>query len=114
MSAAARIAQEIAAAGGWIDFARYMQLALHEPGTGYYARGARLGAQGDFVTAPELGPLFGRTLARALAGFPAVLEIGAGSGALAEVLAASLECDYLILETSAELRSRQQARLGPR
>ena len=61
MSAAARIAQEIAARGGWIDFARYMQLALHEPGTGYYARGARLGAQGDFVTAPELGPLFGRT-----------------------------------------------------
>ena len=114
MSAAARIAQEIAAAGGWIDFARYMQLALHEPGTGYYARGARLGAQGDFVTAPELGPLFGRTLARALAGFPAVLEIGAGSGALAEVLAASLDCEYSILETSAGLRARQQARLGSR
>ena len=114
MSAAARIAQEIAARGGWIDFARYMQLALHEPGAGYYARGARIGGAGDFVTAPELGKLFGRTLARALAGFPAVLEIGAGSGALAEVLAGSLECDYLILETSAALRGRQAARLGAR
>ncbi|HEX7054711.1 MAG TPA: SAM-dependent methyltransferase [Burkholderiales bacterium] len=114
MSAAARIAQEIARRGGWIDFARYMQLALHEPGVGYYAGGARIGAHGDFVTAPELGRLFGRTLARALAGFPAVLEIGAGSGALAEVLTASLDCDYLVLETSAPLRERQAARLGDR
>src|SRR5690348_17624683 len=112
MSAAARIAQEIAERGGWIDFARYMQLALHEPGVGYYARGARIGAAGDFVTAPELGRLFGRTLARALAGFPAVLEIGAGSGALAEAIGSSLACDYFILETSAELRAGQQARLG--
>lgn len=113
MSAAARIAHEIAAAGGWIPFERYMQLALHEPGTGYYASGARkFGAGGDFVTAPELGTLFGRTLARALAGFPAVLEIGAGSGALAEVLLQSLGCDYFILETSAELRSRQETRLN--
>jgi SAM-dependent MidA family methyltransferase len=114
MSAAARLAQEIAERGGWIDFARYMQVALHEPGVGYYASGARIGAQGDFVTAPELGSLFGRTLARALAGFPAILEIGAGSGALAEVLAASLDCDYFILETSAALRERQAARLGGR
>ena len=115
MSAAARIAQEIAARGGWISFARYMQLVLHEPGVGYYASGARkFGAGGDFVTAPELGTLFGRTLARALAGFPAVLEIGAGSGALAEVLVETLGCEYFILETSAELRARQAARLGAR
>jgi SAM-dependent MidA family methyltransferase len=114
MSAAARIAQEIAERGGWIDFARYMQLALHEPGIGYYAGGARLGAQGDFVTAPEFGRLFGRTLARALARFPAVLELGAGSGALAEVLAESLDGEYLILETSAALRRRQRARLPER
>ena len=115
MSAAARIAQEIAARGGWISFARYMQLVLHEPGVGYYASGARkFGAGGDFVTAPELGSLFGRTLARALAGFPAVLEIGAGSGALAEVLVETLGCEYFILETSAELRARQAARLGAR
>jgi SAM-dependent MidA family methyltransferase len=112
MSAAVRIAQEIGERGGWISFARYMQLALHEPGLGYYAKGARLGRGGDFVTAPELGGLFGRTLARALAGFPALLELGAGSGALAEVLTASLDCDYFILETSAELRARQAARLG--
>jgi SAM-dependent MidA family methyltransferase len=115
MSAAARIAQEIADAGGWISFARYMQLALHEPGAGYYASAAfKLGAEGDFVTAPELGSLFGRTLARALAGFPVVLEIGAGSGALAEVLLGALDCEYLILETSAALRERQEARLGAR
>jgi SAM-dependent MidA family methyltransferase len=114
MSAAARIAQEIAEGGGWMPFARYMQLALHEPRVGYYASGARIGAAGDFVTAPELGNLFGRTLARALERFPAVLEIGAGSGALAEALGEALATDYFILEPSAGLRSRQQARLGRR
>src|SRR5256885_5938270 len=115
MQARARIEREIAAAGGWISFARYMQLALHEPGVGYYASGARkFGPGGDFVTAPELGTLFGRTLARALAGFDRVLEIGAGSGALAEVLMHELDCEYWILETSAELRARQEQRLGKR
>jgi SAM-dependent MidA family methyltransferase len=101
---------EIAAAGGWIPFARYMELALRA----YYGRGERqLGAQGDFVTAPELGKLFGRTLARQLAelGGP-ILEFGGGSGALAEVLTKELEREYLILETSAALRARQAARLG--
>ena len=109
-----RIAREIAAQGGWITFARYMQLALHEPGSGYYAGGARkFGAAGDFVTAPELGELFGRTLARQLAEIPGrrVLEIGAGSGALAETLIKTLDCEYWILETSAELRDRQRKRL---
>src|SRR5881409_3044235 len=111
MPARNRIVEEIAAAGGWISFARYMQLALHEPGIGYYASGARqFGPQGDFVTAPELGSLFGRTLARELRPFDRVLEIGAGTGALADVL--SHDREYLILETSAELRSRQQERLG--
>ena len=110
-----RILQEIAAAGGWISFARYMQLALHEPGIGYYAGGARkFGPGGDFVTAPELGELFGRTLARQLREFDRVLEIGAGSGALADVLTRALDCEYFILETSAELRERQRARLGDR
>jgi len=111
----ARIQREIDAHGGWISFARYMELALHEPGLGYYAGGARkFGAQGDFVTAPELGSLFGRTLARQILdlGTETILEIGAGSGALAEVLLAELDCEYLILETSAELRERQQKRLG--
>src|SRR5258708_20246350 len=104
MPAGSRILQEIAAAGGWISFARYMQLALHEPGVGYYASGARkFGAGGDFVTAPELGSLFGRTLARELSGFDRILEIGAGSGALADVLTHELQCEYLILETSDKL-----------
>src|SRR5262245_59632907 len=92
-----------------------MQLALHEPGLGYYAGGARkFGAQGDFVTAPELGSLFGRTLARQLREFPSVLEIGAGSGRLAETLLKELDCDYSILEISTDLRERQRARLGSR
>ena len=70
---------QIAAAGGWISFARYMHLALHEPGLGYYASGARkFGPGGDFVTAPELGSLFGRTLARQLGEFDRILEIGGG------------------------------------
>src|SRR5205823_3399399 len=73
------------------------------------------GRAGDFVTAPELGKLFGRTLARQLRqiGGP-VLEIGAGSGALAEALLGESPREYLILETSAELRERQRARLGNR
>ena len=115
MPARDRIVREIAAAGGWISFARYMQLALHEPGVGYYASGARkFGARGDFVTAPEMGSLFGRTLARQLRGFERVLELGAGTGALANVLTRELECEYLVLETSAELRERQRVRLGER
>ena len=108
-----RIREELEKNHGWISFARYMELALHEPGLGYYAGGARkFGAQGDFVTAPELGSLFGRTLARQLRPFPRILEIGAGSGALAEVLLKELDCEYLILETSTELRDRQGKRLG--
>jgi SAM-dependent MidA family methyltransferase len=115
MSARRRILDEIAAGGGWMSFARYMQLALHEPGIGYYASGARkFGPRGDFVTAPELGALFGRTLARQLQGFDCIVELGAGTGALAEVLLRELKCDYLILETSGELRARQEARLGRR
>ena len=113
MRARARIEAEIAAKGGWISFARYMQLALHEPGVGYYVSGARkFGADGDFVTAPELGSLFGRTLARELRAFDRILEIGAGSGALADVLADGRE--YLILETSADLIRRQKEKLGQR
>ena len=114
MPARQRIAQEIEREGGWFPFPRYLQLALQEPGLGYYASGARkFGPQGDFVTAPELGDLFGRTLARQLAGVPGgrILELGAGSGALAETLLKVLDCEYLILETSAELRARQCNRL---
>jgi SAM-dependent MidA family methyltransferase len=115
-----RIGQELNAAGNWMSFARYMELALHEPGLGYYAGGARkLGAGGDFITAPELSPLFARTLARQVAQIlqpgEAVLEFGAGSGALAEVLLEELkDVNYLILEPSAELADRQRSRIGER
>jgi len=115
-----RIGAELGAARNWISFARYMELALYEPGLGYYAAGARkLGAGGDFITAPELSPLFGRALARQVAQIlepgEAVLEFGAGSGALAEVLISELkDFAYKILETSPELKQRQQQRLGNR
>src|SRR5215469_11529438 len=93
----ALILDEIAAADGAIDFARYMELALYAPGLGYYSAGAtKFGAAGDFVTAPELGSVFARCLARALA--PTlratsgdVLELGPGSGALAVELLSELE-----------------------
>jgi len=127
----ARVIQaEIAAGGGWIGFARYMELALYAPGLGYYMAGARkLGREGDFVTAPELTPLFGETLARQVAqvldanGAAAegqVLEIGAGSGALAASLLAELERmerlprSYLILELSADLRERSRDTIASR
>lgn len=116
----ARMRAELRAQGGWIGFARYMELALYEPGLGYYAGGAtRLGAAGDFATAPELGTLFARTLARQVAQIlqpgEAILEFGAGSGALAAALIAELAPEkYLILETSPALRARQEARLGAR
>jgi SAM-dependent MidA family methyltransferase len=62
------IVEEIAAAGGWMSFARFMEQLLYAPGLGYYTAGARkFGAAGDFVTAPELTALFGRALARQVA-----------------------------------------------
>ena len=115
---------EIQSAGGWISFARYMELALYAPGLGYYSAGShKLGAAGDFITAPEMSPLFGRTLARQLAellaqDIPDIVELGAGSGALAAVLLAELAAldrlpqRYLILEVSADLRQRQQSHLA--
>ncbi len=113
-----RIARDISDSGGWIPFNRYMELALHAPG-GYYAGGARkFGAQGDFVTAPELGTLFARTLANQLEELlregGSILEIGAGSGALAKALTERLPCDYAILETSPALKMRQAGLLGSR
>jgi len=112
-----RIGAELARAGNWISFARYIELALHEPGLGYYAGGARkFGAGGDFVTAPELTPLYGRALAgqirELLQPGEAVLEFGAGSGALAAAILEELAVPYFVLETSAELKQRQQQRLG--
>lgn len=121
---AALIRAEIAAAGGAVSFARYMELALYAPGLGYYSAGAqKFGVAGDFITAPEISPLFAAAVARQcaeilrLVGGGDVLEVGAGSAALAAdmliALAASnsLPERYLILELSADLRARQQALL---
>jgi hypothetical protein len=64
----AAVREAIAAAGGWLGFARFMDIALYAPGLGYYSAGARkLGSAGDFTTAPELSPLFGHTLATQVA-----------------------------------------------
>ncbi len=120
-----RIHDEIERAGGWISFARYMELALYEPGLGYYSAGAtKFGVAGDFITAPELSPLFSRCLAsqcadvlRTLKGGD-LLEFGAGSGVMAADMLNELEAldalpdRYLILEISADLRERQLASLA--
>ena len=115
------IRERIAGAGGQISFAEYMQHVLYAPGLGYYSAGTRkFGAAGDFVTAPEISPLFGRVVARqcvpVLRAMPggSILEFGAGSGSLAlEVLrtlaeADALPAEYRIMEVSADLRERQQ------
>ncbi|OHC63705.1 MAG: hypothetical protein A3H93_04750 [Rhodocyclales bacterium RIFCSPLOWO2_02_FULL_63_24] len=118
------IAAEIEHAGGWMSFARYMELALYAPGLGYYSGGShKFGAEGDFLTAPELTPLYGRALARQVAQIlaasqPLVMEAGAGSGRLAADLLPALDAlgcapeRYRILELSGELRARQQATLA--
>jgi SAM-dependent MidA family methyltransferase len=117
-----RIRCDIRESGGWISFARYMELALYAPGLGYYSGGAtKLGGAGDFVTAPESGSLFARVLARQVADLlrpgDALLEFGAGSGALAADLLRELARlghapRYLILEPSGALAARQRARLA--
>ena len=120
----ARIGKVIADAGGWIGFARYMEMALYEPGLGYYSAGARkFGEGGDFVTAPEIAPVFSRCMAGQCAEVLAlqggdVLELGAGSGAMAASMLAEFEslgvlpARYLILDVSADLRERQRATIA--
>lgn len=115
------IAEEIEAAGGAVTFERYMELALYAPGLGYYSAGAqKFGAGGDFITAPEAAPVFSRVVARQLSALlkaadgDTVLELGAGSGALAVAAldewtrTDTLPKHYWILETSAELKARQR------
>ena len=113
----------LAARGGWLPFDEYLQQVLYAPGLGYYSAGAvKFGAAGDFVTAPEISPLFGACVARQCAPLLVtggeVLELGAGSGALAATLLASLARlealpqRYYILEVSADLRERQRARIA--
>jgi SAM-dependent MidA family methyltransferase len=120
------IAADILDAGGWIPFSRYVDLALYAPGLGYYAAGARkFGAEGDFVTAPEISPYFGRCVAmqarqvlQAVGGD--ILELGPGSGALAAEVFAELKAagaaprNYFMLEVSPDLRERQHTLLAER
>lgn len=118
---AARIRGRIAAQGGWLPFSAFMRAALYEPELGYYrAGGAIFGGAGDFVTAPELSPLFAGCLAAAVDGLLAaadaddILESGAGSGRLAAELVAALgrrgraPRRYRIVEPSRLLRDRQR------
>ena len=117
-----RIHDVIDAQAGWINFERFMEMALYEPGLGYYSAGSsKLGAGGDFVTAPEVSSLFSRCLATQCAEIlqhvsgGAILEFGAGSGVMAADLLNELGAQgalperYFILEVSADLRERQQA-----
>lgn len=117
------IAAEIERDGGSIAFSRFMELALYAPRLGYYSGGAsKLGAAGDFTTAPEITPLFGATLARVAAAIiaqsaPEIIEFGAGTGRLARDVLAALArqgvavASYTIIELSGELRARQQQAL---
>jgi SAM-dependent MidA family methyltransferase len=120
------IADEIRERGGWMRFERYMELALYTPGLGYYSGGRRVLGQGpqdgsDFVTAPEMSPLFGRALAEQVrqaldvTRTDQVWEFGAGTGALAEQLLGELGdrlSRYTIVDLSGTLRERQHARLS--
>ncbi|TXK65154.1 class I SAM-dependent methyltransferase [Alkalisalibacterium limincola] len=119
------IAAEVRASGS-VPFSRFMELALYAPGLGYYSAGAtKFGAAGDFITAPELGPLFAECIAQATAPVLSALgasadlvELGGGSGVFArdvlEHLAAldALPARYRILEPSADLRERQRGLLA--
>jgi SAM-dependent MidA family methyltransferase len=115
------ICQRIKEEGGSISFAEFMQHALYAPGLGYYVSGtAKFGAAGDFITAPEISPLFGQVLARQAAAVlqqlddRQILELGAGSGVLAATMLRKLSLlnalpdRYYILEVSADLKQRQQ------
>lgn len=120
-----RIRDEIDAQQGWISFERFMELALYEPGLGYYSAGAsKFGESGDFITAPEISPLFSRCLANQCIevfeqiGSADILELGAGSGVMAADILTELHATnhlprtYFILEVSADLRDRQRERLA--
>ena len=121
------IQDRIEKAAGWIDFSQFMQLALYAPGLGYYSAGSQKFSQlqkdgGDFVTAPEISPLFGRTIAQQMAQIFQImrgdlLELGAGTGKLAAELLLtlaelnSLPQHYFILEVSEHLRQVQRETL---
>ncbi len=117
------IRDRLTSAGGWLSFADFMELALYAPGIGYYSAGAvKIGASGDFVTAPEVSDLFSRCVARQCADVLAetggeILELGAGTGRMAATILKTLAeigvlpDRYAILEVSADLSDRQRTRL---
>jgi len=129
-----RLRAEILAAGGAIPFARYMDLALYEPGLGYYERAARVvGRGGDFATSVSVGPMFGELLARWIldgavsrstelsAGPVELVEAGAHDGRLAEDIldaigrlggADAARFSYRIVEPSPVRQAWQAARLA--
>jgi SAM-dependent MidA family methyltransferase len=121
---AAHIRAALVAAGGWLSFERFMELALYAPGLGYYSAGSvKLGPGGDFVTAPEVSDLFSRCIARQCAAVllrtgGEILELGAGTGRMAAALLTELAAQhvlperYAILEVSADLAQRQRQRLA--
>ncbi len=119
----AHIAAEVRAGGGWLSFERFMALALYAPGLGYYSAGSvKIGAGGDFVTAPQLSDLFSRCVAaqcaEVLADGGEILEFGAGTGRMAAAVLTELAAlgrlphRYAILEVSADLAQRQRQRIG--
>jgi SAM-dependent MidA family methyltransferase len=117
------IRERIDAAGGWLPFDEFMELALYAPGLGYYsAGGAKIGRGGDFTTAPEVSDLFSQCVARQVSEVlertgGSVLELGAGTGRMAAAVLTTLASlgalpeQYAILEVSADLRERQRARI---
>jgi SAM-dependent MidA family methyltransferase len=121
---ARHIREQIVAGGGWLSFERFMELALYAPGLGYYSAGAsKIGASGDFTTAPEISDLFSACVAQQCAQVladvgGAILELGAGTGRMAAGVLQSLAVQgvlperYFILEVSADLRERQQQRIA--
>jgi SAM-dependent MidA family methyltransferase len=118
------IRSRIEAAGGWVSFDEFMEMALYAPGLGYYTAGGRkIGQGGDFTTAPELSDLFSRCVARQCSevlapGGGSILELGAGTGRMAAEILTTLSSlgatpeRYLILEVIADLRERQKARIA--
>jgi SAM-dependent MidA family methyltransferase len=115
------IIEKIRQSGGKIPFSEYMQMALYDPKLGYYtAYHHQLGRQGDFITAPELSPLFGQCIAKSLQAVlcnfknPMIVEYGAGTGKLAKVLLE--QCDFIenywIIEISPALRKQQEMNLA--
>ena len=121
----AAIKEAIKSEAGQIGFDRYMAMALYQPGLGYYAAGSqKFGADGDFITSPEVSPLFAQSIARQVKQVmaeleqPVLIEYGAGSGILAADLLLELEAlnslptEYWIIEVSAELQQRQQQQIN--